>query len=548
MSRDHTLASGRSAFQRRAWGEAFRDLSAADAESPLDAADIECLADAAQLIGRDAAMLELVGRAHQAYLASGNPARAARCAYRLGQTLLFRNDMAQATGWLMRATRVLDENGLDCVERGFLLLPEAIRRTIAGDPEGAMASFNEAAGIGKRFGDADLITMARMGQGRALLRQGDPRGTALLDEAMVAVTAGEVSPTMVGAVYCSVIDGCYEVFDLRRAHEWTAALSAWVEAQPDLVPFRGDCLVKRAEVLQLHGEWDTALASAREAAERLSGPPLHPAAGTAFYRQAELHRLRGEFDLAKSLYLKASESGRAPEPGHALLRLAMGDVAQAAASIKRLATEARGRNRPPVLVALIEIALAAGDATLASEAAKELREIADQIGSPYLAAHADQGAGAVRLAWGDTRSALELLRRAADGWRDLGAPHELARTQLLLARALKAQGDVDAAELEVAAARRGFEMLGARPDLERMESETPAGGDKASSVLSPREIEVLSELATGRTNKGIAEALNISEKTVARHVANIFTKLNLPNRAAATAWAYENGLIMRTQL
>ena len=228
----------------------------------------------------------------------------------------------------------------------------------------------------------------------------------------------------------------------------------------------------------------------------------------------------------------------------------MGDLAQAAASIKRLAIETKGRNRAPVLVALVEIALAAGDSTHASEAAKELRELADQVGSPYLAAHAAQAAGAVRLAWGDARSALELLRRAADGWRELGAAHELARTQVLLARALRAQGDVDAADLEVAAARRAFEMLGARPDLERLESEAqaPAGADKASSVLSPREVEVLSELATGRTNKGIAEALDISEKTVARHIANIFTKLNLPNRAAATAWAYENGLIMRTQL
>jgi len=551
MTRDQLINDGRDAFRRHAWGSAYARLSEADRDAPLGPHDLECLAVSAYLLGKDEARDELQGRAHQAFLAAGDPAGAARCAFQIGFALLFAGDMAQGMGWLARARRVLDEAGVDCVERGFLLLPEAVGFVMSGAVEQALAKFAEAAAIGTRFKDRDLVVWSRMGEGRARLRGGETaRGLSLLDEAMVAVTEGEVSAPTAGQLYCAVIDACYEIFDLRRAQEWTTAFAAWCATQPDLVPYRGECLVRRAEVLQLHGEWAAALEQAVQAGERLSHPKPNATTGLAFYRVGELHRVRGEFAAAESAYRRASEAGRQPEPGLALLRLAQGDSASAMAAIRRLMDETRGRNRPLVLSACVEIALATGDVAAAEAAAAELGEIAAQLATPFIDGEAAQAGGAVRLARGEPREALALLRRAEQVWRDFDAPWECARVRVLVARACQALGDSDAADLEFGAARRTFEQLGAACDLSRLDRlQRQAAPREASSSggLSPRELEVLTQLASGATNRAIAAALRISEKTVARHVSNIFIKLGLSSRAAATAYAWQHQLIPPSQ-
>lgn len=539
------LQRGRGSFQQGHWGDAYDQLSALDRTAPLGAPDLEHLATAAFLTGRDTESPDYLARAHRAFLDQEDAAGAGRCAFWLAFGLFTRGDMAQAGGWLARAQRLLDEGGHDCVERGYLLLPAGMQHLTQRADAAGYAVFTEAAGIGERFRDRDLVTMARHGQGRAKIRQGNTsEGMALLDEVMIAVTGGEVSSKVAGIVYCGVISACHETFDLRRAQEWTDAFTQWCTAQVDLVPYRGHCLVRRAEILQLHGAWGEAMDEARRAGERLSQPPNQPELGAALYQQAEIHRLRGEFAQAEEMYRQASQLGRQPQPGLAQLRLAQGQTSAAAAAIGRALEETTDRrNRPHLLLPHVEIMLAANEVVAARAAATELAEIATEVGTPWLRAMSAHAAGAVLQFAGEDRAALAMLRDAGIAWQELQAPYETARVRLLMGLACRALGDTDSADLELEAARQAFRQLGATPDLARADKLAPARSGGRSDRLTARELQVLRLIAKGKSNRAIATGLGISEKTVARHVSNIFTKLDLSSRSAATAYAFQSGLV-----
>ena len=276
------LERGRELFAQKAWADSYRLLQAADRDAPLEGEDLERLATAAYLMGRDDESEAFWVRAHQAFLDRGDSEGAARSAGWLAFGLLHRGAGAPASGWLARAERILDEAQLDSVVRGYLLVPTAIQHIVQGDPAAGHAAFTQAAQIASRFGDRDLASIACHGRGRALIRLGNiEEGVALLDEAMVALIAGEVSPMVAGDTYCSVLEGCQEIFDLRRAYEWTTSLARWCATQPDLVRYRGECLLYRAEVMQLRGHWNEAAQDAQDACELLTS---RPAAGAAFYR------------------------------------------------------------------------------------------------------------------------------------------------------------------------------------------------------------------------------------------------------------------------
>jgi DNA-binding CsgD family transcriptional regulator len=534
------LDRGREALRREAWGEACGLLGAADQAAPLGPADLEGLATAAHLLGRDEEVAGALARAHQGFLAGGDAAGAARCAFRLGFGALNAGELGQAGGWLARAWRQLEERRLDCAERGYLRLLEGVRSALADDVDGAQTAFAEADAIGTRFSDPDLTAMARQALGRVLLCKGElARGVALLDEAMVAVQAGEVSPGAVGGIYCSVLAACGEIFDLRRAQEWTDALERWCARQPEVVPYRGHCLVRRAELLFLHGAWPEALAEARRAGERLSGREL----GDTLYLQAEIHRLRGDLAAAEELHREAGEREREPRPGFALLRLAQGQLEAAQASIRQVCDAVRDLpGRASALDAAVEISLAAGDRPAGRAAAEELQAHARRLDAPYLRGLAGAAEGRVLLLEGDPRAALGLLRPALARWRELEAPYEAARAQLAIAAACRADVGCDPAELELEGACQLLRRLGAAPDLVRAQA-LRASPRKDGSPLTAREVEVLVRVASGRTNRAIAAELGISEKTVARHLSNIFGKLGLPSRAAATAYAFQHALL-----
>ena len=540
---DH-LERGRESYEGRAWAEAYESLLLAERASPLEGEDLERLSISAFLLGHYGTSISALERAYRAHVNAGNTVRAARSAFWLTMQLLSRGEIAQASGWLARARRLLEREE-DCVERGYLLLPTVEERAGAGDYAASYACAAEASEIGNRFGDADLSAYAMHSQGRALIRQGQiEEGLTLLDEGMVAVAAGEVSPLVTGLIYCSVIEACREISELRRAHEWTAALTTWCEQQPELVTFTGQCLVHRAEIMQLHGEWQDALEEARKACERFSEGVEQTAIGEAHYQRAEVHRLRGEFVEAEKAYRQASQRGREPQPGLALLRLAQDKHAVAAAGIRRAVAETTDRlKRTKLLPAHVEIMLAVDDAPAANEATTELIEIANDFRTPALNAAAANAQAAIELAKGDTRAALIAARRAWNLWRVLDAPYEAARMRLLVALACQAMGDDDTAAMELDAARRAFHALGATPDLGRMAALLPKTTSAEKSGLTVRELEVLRLIATGKANKVVADELFLSERTVGRHVSNIFAKLGVSSRAAATAYAYEHELV-----
>jgi DNA-binding CsgD family transcriptional regulator len=541
---DGELTRGREAAGRLAWADAYAALSLADRSSSLAVEDLELLGTAAYLLGRVEDCLRALQRAQQLHAEAGESRRAARCAFWLAFHLGSRGELAQAGGWFARANRLLEHEPRDCAERGYLLLPLAVQHIGADDNTAADAVAAQAAAIGRQAGDADLVALALHVQGRALVRSGRvSEAMAAFDEAMVAVVAGELSPVVVGTVYCSMLEACQEILEWRRAQEWTEALTAWCGRQPEMVTYTGRCLVHRAEILHLHGAWPESVEEARRAGERLANAADSYATGAAYYRQAEVHRVLGDFPAAEDAYQQASRWGGQPQPGLALLRLAQGrnDAAQAAS--RRLVAETTDRlGRAKLLPAHVEIMLAVGDLQAARDAADELAGIAERYDTLALRAVADHANGAVLLAEGDARAAVVALRGAWRRWRDLGAPYEAARVRVLVGLGCRALGDEEAAAMELDAARGVFAQLGATPDLARLatlDRRDPARGHG----LTGRELQVLRLVAAGKTNHAIATDLVLAEKTVDRHVSNIYTKLGVSSRAAATAYAYQHRLV-----
>jgi DNA-binding CsgD family transcriptional regulator len=395
---------------------------------------------------------------------------------------LFRGDAVQASGWFGRAERLLETADQDCVERGYLLIPLWLKQMASGDHAAGNTTAAEAAEIGERFGDADLMWLASDDQGRALVNQGRvEEGLRLVDGVLVAALAGELSPLITGIVYCNTIAFCQDAYayELRHAREWTEALTRWCERQPEMVAHNGLCLVHRAEIMQLQGAWDDALAEATRAAERFTQGVLNQlACGTAHYREGELRRLRGDFGAAEAAYREASRCGVEPQPGLALPRVAQDRVDTAAAWIRRAVGETtRPLKRVALLPAYVEIMLAVGERGRSS-------------------------AWRARLSATSTR------------------PGSSGRPPRLSSRS-----------------------WGAGSDLAHVESHLSGRAPVDAHGLTARELEVLRLVAAGSSNREIAAELVISEHTVARHLQNIFAKLGVSSRTAATAFAFERDLL-----
>ena len=541
MAREESGIEGaRDALARGAWAEAYEGLHEAD-RSSMTAGDLEGLADAAWWVSRLEESLDARQKAYAAYAAAGDERAAGAVAARLAIEHFVREESAIGAGYLMRAQRHLQDLP-ECAEQAFLAVIEANVARYEGELDRTLAAARRAIEIGQRFGDRDLVAMAIHTEGLALIDVGEvPEGLALLDEAMTAVLAGDLSPYFTGIIYCNLIQACLELSDVRRAGEWSDAARVWCDAlQPD-APFPGMCRVNRAEVARLRGAWSEAEAEALLASEEMA--TLEPGLAAAALNQVgEVRRRTGDVEGAEAAFAHAHELGGDPQPGLALLRLAQGKVGAAQTGLRlTLGAEHQRPRRTRLLAAQVEVALAAEDLDEARAAVDELETMARESDTPAFAASAATAAGALHLTSGDVSDALGRLREACAAWQQLKLPYEAARARVLYARAIRAGGDEEGAALELRAALASFDRLGARPDVDVV-SRLLAGPEALPAGLTAREAEVLRLVAAGKTNRDIAVELVISEHTVARHLQNIFSKIDVSSRSAATAFAFEHGL------
>ena len=528
--KSESLARAREAYAQQDWPTAaagYLNLST----DKLSADDLAAYADAVWWMGHTEDRLRIGVMAYDAFLAESRTADAAMAAVLLGILHIARGDEPLGVGWIGRAAR-LAEGLPECVVHGFMLFLTAVEGNLqAGRPTDAVVAARQMQDLGRRLDEPNIVALGIHAEGRALIKAGHTAdGLALVDEAMVAVLDGRLTPFTLGTLYCHTIAACHEVADLRRMARWTDLTEQWLATLP-AAPFGGLCAVHRAQLHLLRGAWDEAERAALQVVQQLDTSRLDYAA-EAWYVVAESRRLRGD-TAASEAYDEAHARGRNPQPGRALLRLAHGDAEGAARSM-RAAMAAAGADplrRAPLCAAAVEAAVAARRLQDADAAAVELEEAAATYATSGLKAMAASARGTVLLAGGRAEEALSVLREACRDWQELGAPYEAARACVLLAEAYRALRDEESAASEEALAKATFERLRAR---------WSAPG--APDGLTSRECEVLALVAEGLSNRQIGEALFISDRTVARHLTNIFHKIDVESRIQAARYAIDHGL------
>lgn len=538
------LARARADFERGDWSAALTSWLAADPAS-LTPDDLDSAGAAAYLVGRRDAALDLYERAHEVRLHAGDVPEAVRAAFHLVMICATSGEQSRAAGWLGIAEGLLTEVPVDAVERGYIAFAQMFRSLGRGDLATAAILAETAREAGRRHHDSDLVALGLCSAGRIAIMAGRVAdGLALLDEAMTGLLSHGGTPEVFGHVYCTAIEGCQEVRDLARVTEWTSGLHRWCESHPSLVAFTGQCSLHRGQILTGHGAFREAVDEFDSAIERYRAIGSPDAIGQAAYERGEVLRILGDLDAAEASFRLAGESGFDPQPGLALLWTVRDEPRAAAGAASRLLAEVRAPlQRLRVLPGIVEVLIACGDVEVARACSSELDSLAGEFAFDTVRADAASAAATVEIAAGDPMGALPYARKARAAWTRLENPYAAGLAQATIGRVLLVLGDESSARVELEAARAAFLRLGASPAADAVDALLGRSQAARPGGLSEREVEVLGLAAVGRSNQQIAEALVISERTVARHLSNIFTKLDVGSRTAAAAYAYEHGLV-----
>ena len=533
------LARARELHTASRWEEACAEYAAADAEQPLAVDDLETYAEAAQVSARGDEAVALLRRVFDLRVSANEPDDAAQVAFWLWWVLLNTNEVIQANGWLKQVGRTL---GPDMATSLWLRIPEAMFQGTTGNRPLA----NELLGAIVDEGQGEVVPWALGMWGQTLIDAGRFQdGLDRLEEAMAILLNDGLSPRVTPWIYCAAVRGCCLARDFARARAWNRSMARWLDSLGSLGgAYLGNCRIYRSRLMCLTGAWPDALDEIAAVCIDLDGYAGW-VCGHAFYQLGEVRRLRGEWDTAEEAYRRAAENGCPTQPGLSLLRLAQGDVAAASAGVRRGLTEVTATpDRLDLLKAAVTIYLEEGKTEAAGDAVAEFEETAGAMPTPVMEAEASAMRGALALSEGDAGGALPLLRRAVGAWQEQDAPHEVAKLNVLIGQACRALGDHDGGQLEFSAARETFARLGARPDLAQLDRIVAATDtDSETHGLTQREIEVLRAIAQGKPNRAIANDLHLSERTVHRHVSNIFTKLDVDSRTAAVAYAIRQHIV-----
>ncbi len=528
------IIPAREAYERRDW-RAVVDRLGGD-RSTLDTDDLVLLSDAAWWLGDSPTAMEISEAIYQRFSTAGDEAAAADRALRLAEAWFTRGDLQIGEAWVARARRLL--SGLPrSALHGYLLYADAAGDLdLTGDPTPAAEAASELRRLEEEFQDPTLGCFALALGGMASVRAGDTTtGFAQLDEAMLPVLAGHVDPLWSGDIYCTVIHLCDDLADLSRMRSWTSALAHWAIPLSETFMYAGVTRIHELQLIAAEGDWDTVERELGDQSANLVG--AHGwLAGEGYYTLGEVRRLRGDVAGAEQAFGRARELMHDAQPGSALVLRDTGDSTGALAQLREALADQNRLVRARMLLPAVELALGEGDASYAETLTCELEETASWYGTPGLVARAEQARAAVLLHAGDAAAAVPPLERAARIHREQRHRHASAMVHEQLAAATRALGDSERARAEEATAIAIYKRLGARPDLERLSRRDLPGG------LTEREAEVLRRVAAGASNREVAEALTISEKTVGRHLANIFTKIGVSSRTAAAAWAHEHRL------
>ncbi|MDQ4097034.1 MAG: LuxR C-terminal-related transcriptional regulator [Actinomycetota bacterium] len=507
----------------------------------MSAAELDRLGESLFWLDRPDDSIAVLGRAFTAHVADGDHAGAAMAAWQLFYDHALVGEMALGNGWLERARREASQ-AEDPAVAGFVAVAESDFAAGAGALEDAVTHAERAVKLGRTTGHANLTAMALQANGRALVACGRlDDGITALDEAMVAVVNRELTPLFTGWVYCNALSTCHDLADLTRAIEWSDSAMRWCDDLREGRLYPGICRLHVVELAMLRGTWESAAAMAQQACDELSShDPRY--AGEAHYLIGELHRMAGDLDLGEEAFTRAHQLGRVPQPGLGRVRLAQGRL-DAAVNGLRLALEPpplAPLRRTELLAALTEAHLAVGDTDAASAVAAAMADVVVGAASVYLDAVKRTTQAQVLLARDDALAACRCAGEAVARFHALGLPYDEARAREIRGAAARVIDELDTAQLELTAAHDTYQRLGAEPDERRVAALL---GEPPPSPLSSREIEVLRLVARGGTNKEVAGELVVSEHTVARHLSNIYTKLGVGSRSAATAWAYERSLM-----
>jgi DNA-binding CsgD family transcriptional regulator len=548
------LEAGRTALSRGDWPAARLAFEASlRAEENPEA--LEGLGLAAWWLDLADVVFNARERAYRIYREQDDSLGAARMAVWLAwDTAAFRGEHAVASGWLQQADRILGGRP-DATEHAWLALRSGIFALLDdGDPEAAESFASEAIRIGRALGAVDYEMVGRALHGFARVTAGKiAEGLRELDGVNAAVLAGEMHDrVMIGLACCYLIAACERIRDYERAVQWCDRLKAFCERW-GFRPLFAVCRTQYASVCMWRGAWAEAERELTTASDELAAS--RPAmTGEGLVRLGELRRRQGKLDEAMLLFERCGSHPLA-SLGRASVNFDRGDVKTGAELAERHLRRLPATNRTERAAALeliVRARVAQDRIEEAALAVKELHGIANEAGTGPLRALASLAAGLVAARSGDPRSARALLEDAVDLFEESGAPFETGRARVELAGVMRALGRPDAAVAEAERAIADLTPLGASLELARARAvlEAPAAvleaalpGSDETSVLTPRQIEILRLISTGLNNQAIADRLFISEHTVHRHVANTLTKLNVSSRSAAVAQAARLGLL-----